>query len=125
VKSRLDRYTFPTYIAPVTLDRELKRGSAEMMILSLVEDSGRHGYEILKLLEERSDGLLKFHIGSVYPILYRLEKRGLIQGEAEDDTRRRRTYRITGEGRKVLKRHRSSWREIVAAIDRVAGTDHA
>lgn len=96
-----------------------------MMILSLVEDRARHGYEILKLLEERSDGLLKFHIGSVYPILYRLEKRGLIEGEAEDDTRRRRTYRITAEGRRALKRQRSSWREIVAAIDRVAGTDHA
>ena len=52
----------------MTLDRELKRGSAEMMILSLVEDQPRHGYEILKLTEQRSDGVLKFHIGSVYPI---------------------------------------------------------
>ena len=109
----------------VTLDRELKRGSAEMMILSLVEDRARHGYEILKLLEERSEGLLKFHIGSVYPILYRLEKRGLMQGEAEDDTRRRRTYHLTEKGRRVLKQTRLSWREIVAAIERVARADHA
>lgn len=96
-----------------------------MMILSLVEDRARHGYEILKLLEERSDGVLKFHIGSVYPILYRLEKRGLIRGEAEEDTRRRRTYRITAAGRRVLEQKRCSWREIVSAIDRVAGTKHA
>lgn len=96
-----------------------------MMILSLVEDRGRHGYEILKLLEERSDGILKFHIGSVYPILYRLEKRGLIEGDVEDDNRRRRTYRITRDGRRALARQRSSWRELVEAIDRVARTDHA
>ncbi|HXV64498.1 MAG TPA: helix-turn-helix transcriptional regulator [Vicinamibacteria bacterium] len=109
----------------MTIDRELKRGSAEMMILSLVEDRARHGYEILKLLEERSEGVLKFHIGSVYPILYRLEKRGWIRGETDEGARRRRTYRITLEGRRVLKGQRGTWQELVAAIDRVARTRNA
>ena len=110
----------------MTIDRELKRGSAEMMILSLVEERARHGYELLKLLEERSDGLLKFHIGSVYPILYRLEKRGCLRVETEEEgPRRRRRYRITPEGRRVLKKQRGTWRGLVSAIDRVAKVRHA
>ncbi len=110
----------------MTIDRELKRGSAEMMILSLVEDRARHGYELLKLLEERSDGLLKFHIGSVYPILYRLEKRGCIRVKKEEEgPRRRRRYRITSEGRRVLKKQRGTWRGLVSAIERVAKARHA
>jgi PadR family transcriptional regulator len=112
-------------LSGVTIVRELKRGSAEMMILSLVEDRARHGYEILKLLEERSDGVLKFHIGSVYPILYRLEKRGWILGEKDEGARRRRLYRMTREGRRVLKKQRGTWLELVSAIDRVARTGHA
>lgn len=106
------------------IDRELKRGSAEMMILALVEEKARHGYEILKLLEERSEGVVTFHIGSVYPILYRLEKAGWIEaarGEARG-VRGRRSYGITTEGRKVLEEQRRTWRETVLAIDRLAGT---
>ena len=62
------------------LDREVKRGSTEMLILALVEERPRHGYEIAKLIEQRSDGVLQFHVASLYPLLYRLEKRGLIKG---------------------------------------------
>ncbi len=104
------------------IDRELKRGSAEMLILSLIAERARHGYEILKLLDERSNGVLKFHIGSVYPILVRMEKRGWIRGnwQQEEGARRRRTYRMTRAGRAVLKDQRSLWREIVRAIGRVA-----
>lgn len=104
------------------IDRELKRGSAEMLILSLVAERARHGYEILKLLEERSNGVLKFHIGSVYPILLRMEKRGWIRGDWQQEVggRRRRTYRMTPAGRAVLKDQRGLWRELVRAIERVA-----
>jgi transcriptional regulator len=111
----------------VNLDRELKRGSAEMLILSLVEERPRHGYEILKLLEERSNGVLKFHIGSVYPILFRLDHRGWIRGEWQSGSgsRRRREYRITPAGRAVLRNQRGVWRDLVAAINRVARTGHA
>ncbi len=98
-----------------------------MLILSLVEERPRHGYELLKLLEERSGGVLRFHIGSVYPILFRLDRRGWIRGEwqGEKGSRRRREYRITAAGRAVLKNQRELWRELVAAIDRVARTGHA
>ncbi len=98
-----------------------------MLILSLVEERPRHGYELLKLLEERSHGVLRFHIGSVYPILFRLDRLGWIRGEwqKEKGSRRRREYRITALGRAVLKKQRGTWRELVAAIDRVARTGHA
>jgi transcriptional regulator len=111
----------------VNLERELKRGSAEMLILSLLEERPRHGYEILKLLEERSTGVLKFHIGSVYPILFRLDQRGWIRGEWQSNagSRRRREYRITPAGRAALKNQRGVFRDLVAAINRVARTRHA
>jgi DNA-binding PadR family transcriptional regulator len=109
----------------MTIDRELKRGSAEMMILALVEERARHGYEILKLLEERSEGVLELHVGSVYPILLRLERRGWVRGEQAEGGRRRRAYAITEEGRRVLEEQRSTWSEVVAAIARVAKVRHA
>ncbi len=98
-----------------------------MLILSLIEERPRHGYEILKLLEERSGGVIKFHIGSMYPILFRLDQRGWIRGEwqSEKGSRRRREYRITAAGRAVLKSQRGLWRDIVAAISRVAKTGNA
>jgi PadR family transcriptional regulator PadR len=58
------------------LDLEVKRGSTEMLIMALVEERPRHGYEIARLIEERSDGVLQFHPASLYPLLYRMEKRG-------------------------------------------------
>src|SRR5262245_5296125 len=104
-------------------DRELKKGSTELLLLSLVEDQPRHGYEIGKLIERRSHGVVQFHVASLYPLLYRLERRGLIQGRWVERAgqRRRRFYRITAEGRKTLLKQRSGWREFVAAIDRVLG----
>jgi PadR family transcriptional regulator PadR len=87
-----------------SLDRELKKGSAELLVLSLVEDRARHGYEISKLIESRSEGTLKFNVASLYPLVYRLESRGWIQGKWVEKAgqRRRRYYRITAQGRKVL-----------------------
>ena len=109
------------------LDRELKKGSAEMLILSLVETRRRHGYEIAKVIEHRSDGVVKFSVASLYPLLYRLERRGWIEGTwvEKDGQRRRRYYRLTPAGRRMLKEQRSGWRAFVAAIDRIAGPDHA
>jgi PadR family transcriptional regulator PadR len=109
-----------------TLDRELKKGSAELLILSLVEDRQRHGYEISKLIESRSEGALRFNVASLYPMLYRLEKRGWIQGRWVDKAgqRRRRYYRLTAAGRKVLRAQRSRWQSFVAAINQIAGIEH-
>jgi PadR family transcriptional regulator PadR len=109
------------------LDRELKKGSAELLILSLVEVRPRHGYEISKLIEARSDGVLRFNVASLYPLLYRLEKRGWILGRWVEKAgqRRRRYYRLTREGRKVLAAQRSGWEEFVAAINRITGVERA
>lgn len=104
------------------LDKEIKRGSTEMLILALVEDRPRHGYEIAKLIEERSDGVLQFHVASLYPLLYRLEKRGLIKGTwiEKAGERRRRFYKLTTAGKKVLAEQRQTWADFFGALDRVA-----
>ena len=109
------------------LDRELKKGSAELLILSLVEARPRHGYEISKLIESRSGGAVRFNVASLYPMLYRLEKRGWIQGRWVDKAgqRRRRYYRLTAAGRKVLRAQRSVWQTFVAAINLIAGIENA
>ena len=109
------------------LDRELKKGSAELLILSLVEARARHGYEISKLIEQRSHGRVKFKVASLYPLLYRLEERGWIAGKwiEKPDERRRRFYRLTPEGRRVLAAQRSHWAEFVDAIQRITEKDHA
>jgi transcriptional regulator len=109
------------------LDRELKKGSAELIILSIVESRARHGYEISKLIETRSGGQLTFHVASLYPLLYRLEERGWLQGRwvEKPGQRRRRFYSLTGEGRRVLARQRETWNSFVLAMRRVTGPDHA
>ena len=109
------------------LDRELKKGSAELLVLALVETRPRHGYEIAKLIETRSQGAVRFNVASLYPLLYRLEKRGWIRGTWVEKAgqRRRRFYRLTPAGRKVLATQRSGWRNFVAAINRIALLDHA
>jgi PadR family transcriptional regulator PadR len=109
-----------------TFDRELKKGSAELLVLSLLDGRPRHGYEIGKLMAARSDGYLKFHIASLYALLYRLEERRWIEGRWVEKTgqRRRRYYRMTPEGTKVLARHKKTWRAFVAAVGRVTGGEH-
>jgi PadR family transcriptional regulator, regulatory protein PadR len=110
-----------------SLDRELKKGSAELLVLSLVEDRARHGYEISKLIESRSEGMLKFNVASLYPLVYRLESRGWIQGKWVEKAgqRRRRYYRITAQGRKVLAAQRQGWKQFAEAVRRIAGVDYA
>ncbi|SRR5688572_12475776 len=102
---------------------DLKKGSAELMVLAVVEDQPRHGYDIARRIDERSDGVLRFHVASLYPMLYRMERRGWIQGRWLEKTgqRRRRYYKLTGEGRKVLAAQRREWQSLVAALDKVAG----
>jgi PadR family transcriptional regulator len=109
------------------LDREMKKGSAELLILSLVETRARHGYEIGKLIEARSKGVLKFKVGSLYPLLYRLEKRGWIAGHwvEKPGEKRRRCYKLTKDGKQVLKAQRSLWQSFVAAINQVTGLENA
>ena len=109
------------------LERELKRGSTEVLILALLEDRQRHGYEIGRLIGERSDGAISFHVASLYPTLYRLEDNGLIDGRWVEKAgqRRRRYYRLTPAGRKMLASQRTTWQTFFLALDRVAGIRHA
>ena len=112
---------------PAGIESEWKKGSAELLVLSLLDAVPRHGYEISKLIEQRSQGALKFHVASLYPMLYRLEKRAWIEGRWVEKAgqRRRRYYRLTAAGRKMLVIERQGWRAFVAAMGRVTGLENA
>lgn len=109
------------------LTDELKKGSAEFLLLSLLESEPRHGYELQKLIESRSKGVISFHVASLYPLLYRMEDRGWIAGRWVEKAgeRRRRFYRLTADGRAILDAQRESWREFVTAINRISGVRYA
>ena len=103
------------------LASELRKGSAELLILGVLQERSRHGYEIARVIEERSNGEITFHSATLYPTLYRLERRKLITGRwvQRDGQRRRRYYRITAAGRAVLGQQQSAWTRFVAALHRV------
>jgi transcriptional regulator len=108
------------------MDPEWKKGSAELLVLSLLDDQPRHGYDISKLIKLRSDGALQFHVTSLYPLLHRLEKQGLIDGRwvEKPEQRRRRYYSLTADGRRALHAKQQSWKDFVALIGRVTGLEH-
>jgi transcriptional regulator len=106
---------------------EIQKGSAEMILLALLEARPRHGYELAKLIETQSESLLQFHVASLYPMLYRLERKQLVEGKwvEKPGERRRRFYKLTPAGRKSLAEQRRSWREFVHALNRLTGFHHA
>ena len=99
----------------------LKKGSAELLILSLLENQQRHGYELAKLISQRSGERLIFQASSLYPVLFRMEKKGWIKGRWIDgeDVRRKRYYRLTTKGERALAQKRATWREFTRAINQV------
>ena len=105
-----------------TISKELRKGSADLLILALLEHRPRHGYEIARLIDERSDGALSYHVASLYPTLYRLDHQGLVEGRWVEKAgqRRRRYYKLTPAGRKMLAQERSVWHGFFMALDRVA-----
>lgn len=107
--------------------RELKKGSAELLILSLLDARPRHGYDIARLIEERSDGEVRFNAASLYPLLYRLERQHLVEGRwvERPGARRRRTYRLMPAGRRRLAAQLGRWHTFVRAINRITGDSHA
>src|SRR5271170_3349008 len=111
----------------MTPEVEWKKVSSELLILSLVEARPRHGYEISKLIEQRSGGSVRFHVASLYPLLYRLERRGWLHGRwvEKSGQRRRRYYRLTRQGRGVLASQLRGWREFVIGINRITETENA
>ena len=106
---------------------DLQRGSAEMIILSLLEARPCHGYELAKLVESRSEMLVQFQVASIYPMLYRLERKGLVRGTwvEKPNERRRRFYRLTPQGKRELAEQRRSWREFVKGLHQLTGFNHA
>lgn len=111
---------------PIT-DAAARKGSAELLILSTLEDGELHGYDISRQIADRTDGLLTFRAASLYPLLYKLEDRGWIDGRWQTVTgqRRRRCYRLTPSGRKALAQQRTRWASFVRALGRAAGLRHA
>ena len=103
------------------------KGSAEMIILALLEERARHGYELAKLIETQSERRLQFHVASLYPMLYRLERKKLVEGRWVEKAgdRRRRFYKLTPLGRRTLADQRRTWREFVRALNRLTGFSHA
>jgi PadR family transcriptional regulator PadR len=101
---------------------DIKRGGAELMVLATIESRARYGYEIARRIDERSGGVLRFHVASLYPMLYRMERRGWVEGKwvEKSGQRRRRHYKLTPAGRRVLAAQRGTWRELLAAVRRVA-----
>jgi PadR family transcriptional regulator len=106
---------------------ELKKGSSEMLILSLLEACPRHGYEIGKLIEARSGGRLSFALPTLYPTLLRLENRGWIKGRwiEKPGERRRCFYRLTPEGRRKLVEQRETWEAFIDTVEAVMGPSRA
>jgi transcriptional regulator len=108
-------------------DRELKKGAADLLVLSLLEERSRHGYDLAKRIEEGSGGAIVFHVASLYTLLYRLEARGLVRGRWVERAgeRRRRIYQLTPQGRRRLAEERKSFERFAAAVGRIAGIEHA
>ena len=109
------------------LDAELKKGTTPFLILSLLAAEPRHGYELSKLIESRSHGVVSVHAASLYPLLYRMEKQRLIVGRwvERPGVRRRRFYSLTAEGRRQLEAQRTGWKEFVRAIGRITQVEYA
>ncbi len=110
-------------MAEIDIDtKALQKTSAEMVVLALLEQRERHGYELAKLIESRSEGKMDFHVASLYPMLYRLEAKGWVVGRwvERPNERRKRFYKITSEGKKTLALQKKSWRDFFDTLDRVA-----
>jgi PadR family transcriptional regulator PadR len=106
---------------------DIQKGSAEMIVMALLEGRPRHGYELAKMIESQSESRLQFHVASLYPLLYRLERKKLVEGKWVEKAgeRRRRFYKLTAAGRRALIEQRRSWREFVDALQRLTGFNHA
>ena len=121
------RHILDTRMTLNTTIREAKKGTSELVVLALLERRARHGYELVKLIEERSGGALTFNFASLYATLYKLEERRLVRGRwvERPDQRRRRYYRITAAGREVLSAQRREWRAFFGLVRDLAGLSHA
>jgi transcriptional regulator len=111
----------------VNIGNQIKRGSAELAILSVLAEGPLHGYEIAKRIERQTQGTLRFNLASLYPLLYRMEGRGWLKAAWEEPAggRRRRYYRLEEEGKRRLVPLREEWRQLFQALESLAGVTHA
>lgn len=105
----------------------IKRGSAELAILAVLESEPLHGYEIARRIERQSGGVLHFTLASLYPLLYRMEKRGWVRGDWQTlpSGRERRCYELTVKGKKQLAPMREEWGLFFGALRKLAGVGRA
>jgi DNA-binding PadR family transcriptional regulator len=111
----------------INIGTQVKRGSAELAILSVLAGGPLHGYQIAKRIERRTQGSLRFNLASLYPLLYRMEKRGWVKGtwEGASGGRRRRFYRLASAGKRRVVPLREEWGQLFRALNRLAGVTHA
>jgi PadR family transcriptional regulator, regulatory protein PadR len=111
----------------VGIDTKIKRGSGELAILALLDQEPLHGYEMSKRIAQQSAGVLQFNLASLYPLLYRMEKRGWVKGNWEEgkNGRQRRYYHLTPKGKRQLAPLREEWGRFFKALHRIAGVAHA
>ena len=105
----------------------VKKGTAELAILSVLEDGPLHGYQIAHRIEEQTRGALRFSLAALYPMLYRMEQQRWIRGswETSPSGRRRRCYRLTPTGKRKLSPLRDEWSELFDALRRLARVSNA
>jgi PadR family transcriptional regulator, regulatory protein PadR len=105
-----------------SVSSQIKRGSAELAVLTVLAEGPRHGYEIAKRIREDTDGVLTFDVAALYPLLYAMETRGWLEASWEETAsgRRRRCYRLTADGRRRLQPLRREWRDFFRALNRLA-----
>ncbi len=102
--------------------RETLKGHLDMLILATLEPGALHGYAVIERLRERSKGVFALPEGTVYPVLHRLEARGLLASTWTRGARRRRVYRLTAPGRRSLVKQQRDWKLFAGAVATVAGT---
>jgi PadR family transcriptional regulator PadR len=105
----------------------IARGSTELVILSLLAEQPLYGFEISRRIEERTEGALRFELASLYPMLYDLERRGLVKGQWRPSStgRDRRYYSLTPKGKARLAPLRREWLSFFQALDCLAGVSDA
>jgi PadR family transcriptional regulator, regulatory protein PadR len=107
------------------ISKELLKGSTTTLILSLLNSKPMYGYEIIKELEMKSEGIFSFKEGTIYPILHTLEDKGLIISYWEEGNgkRKRKYYNINGKGKEFIKEKKEEWTIFKTAVDEVLKGD--
>jgi DNA-binding PadR family transcriptional regulator len=105
----------------VIINKELLKGSTVILILTLLERRAMYGYEMIKEIENKSEGIFTFKEGTLYPILHSLEAEGMVEcyWTETDGGRKRKYYKITKLGREHMKEKQDEWKIFRSAVDKV------